>query len=104
MRPCVCGMTILCLCLCAACSRTVEIPVPHPVRVTPPAHLLTPTPEPLECGLGSRGGLQQLRQKDGALLKAIAYSVQRRDQRGVDDIQRLTHRQGSIGGGTGLCL
>ena len=58
----------------------------------------------LECGLGSRGGLQQLRQKDGALLKAIAYSVQRRDQRGVDDIQRLTHRQGSIGGGMGLCL
>ena len=47
---------------------------------------------------------QKLRQKDGALLKAIAYSVQRRDQRGVDDIQRLTHRQGSIGGGTGLCL
>ena len=47
MRPCVCGMTILCLCLCAACSRTVEIPVPHPVRVTPPAHLLTPTPEPV---------------------------------------------------------
>lgn len=46
MRPCVCGITILCLCLCAACSRTVEIPVPHPVRVTPPAHLLTPTPEP----------------------------------------------------------
>ena len=34
----------------------------------------------LECSLGSRGGLQQLRQKDGALLKAIAYSVQRRDQ------------------------
>ncbi|WP_304736868.1 Rz1-like lysis system protein LysC [uncultured Desulfovibrio sp.] len=46
MRLCAFGMTILCLCLCPACSRTMEIPMPYPVRVTPPAHLLTPTPVP----------------------------------------------------------
>ena len=55
-------------------------------------------------GLGSGGGLQQLRQKNGAFFKAIAHHVQRRDQRGVDNVQRVTHRQGGFGGGAGLGL
>ncbi len=36
----------LCLLLCAACSGKQVVSEPEVVRVTPPALLMTPTPEP----------------------------------------------------------
>lgn len=49
-RLCAIGATSLCLTLCAGCSKVVEVPVPQIVRVMPPAHLLTATPEPVFTG------------------------------------------------------
>ena len=59
----------------------------------------------LECGLGSRGGLQQLRQK-----KTVPFSKPSptASSAGISEVLTTSSGsrivRGSIGGGTGLCL
>ncbi len=75
------GATSLCLMLCAACSKAVEAPVPRIVRVMPPAHLLTATPEPvftgsdnaalLDWALDNRDALRMCNADKDAVLRAV---------------------------------
>ena len=58
----------------------------------------------LKGSLGGGGCLQQLRQENSSLFKAIPHGVQRGNQRSVYDIERLPHRQGGVCGRAGLGL
>ncbi len=80
-RLCAIGATSLGLTLCAGCSKVVEVPVPQIVRVMPPAHLLTATPEPvftgsdnaalLDWALDNRDALRMCNADKEAALRAV---------------------------------